>query len=494
MKNNTWHTMKLMIEELAPVVLPKKKGSVGGTGSTPTFNPSNKVLTPPQYREHIEDIFDTRLDETQNAILVKLFTQDPDVSAAVGAYLTLANTTPRFWVYNADGEIDPDGIALVKGIVQQIFTVRDYSLGYQHKETLQACLASMRYMMLLRGSICNELVLDKAQLPYQIRHIDVASLQWQEPQNGNYKPFQTPPGGGDPISLDFSTIFLSYHHQNPKDLYSYSVFSACINTISARQHVINTLYSIMRHTGFDRMSVEVLEEVLLKTAPQSVKDNPKERTTYINTLLTTISGQVANLRADQPFVHTDAVKPQMIGNGGKGGAGIQIQQVIETLNDQNQAALKSMGTILGRGDSGVNTSSTEARMFSLNTDELNIPIAGQLSRILTLAVRLQGFDGWVEVEFDKAELRPATELEPQLSIKQTRLQKDLSLGLISDQEYHMMMYGELAHEGAPELSGTGFLEKQEETPAGSEPSPNADPLGRSVTPEGSKSAKDSRNK
>lgn len=87
-------------------------------------------------------------------------------------------------------------------------------------------------------------------------------------------------------------------------------------------------------------------------------------------------------------------------------------------------------------------------------------------------------------------MRPDTELEPQLVVRQSRLLQDLSLGIITDEEYHLKMYNRLPPPSAPKLSGTGFNSKQETKAA--DVSPNSDPLGRAVSPEGSKVAKDNK--
>lgn len=74
-------------------------------------------------------------------------------------------------------------------------------------------------------------------------------------------------------------------------------------------------------------------------------------------------------------------------------------------------------------------------------------------------------------------------------MKQDRLLKDLSRGIISDDEYHMQMYNRPRPDYAPELSGTGFYEAMGSAIDASSISPNSDPLGRSITPEGSKECK-----
>jgi hypothetical protein len=248
----------------------------------------------------------------------------------------------------------------------------------------------------------------------------------------------------------------------------------------------------MQSTGFNRLSFKVLEEVVLRNAPQNVREDAVARASYMNTILSNIRTSVTNLKPDQPFVHTDSVEAGFLTNN-RGGAEARISEVIQTLNDQNQAALKTMSTIIGRGQAGSNTSSTEARIFAMYADELNMPLANQLSAILTLALRLKGFMGRAELRFEKAEMRPITELEPQLAIRQARLHKDLSLGIIDDTQYHLMMYNRLPPAGAPILSGTRFADASKALADPNMVSPNSDPLGRSVAPDGSEAAANSAN-
>jgi hypothetical protein len=146
-----------------------------------------------------------------------------------------------------------------------------------------------------------------------------------------------------------------------------------------------------------------------------------------------------------------------------------------------------MGTVIGRGESGVNTASVEARIFSLAAESLNDPIADLFSDAFTLALRMTGYTGYVDCVFDKVELRPLTELEPQLVMKQSRLLQDLSLGLITDDEYHMEMHSRIRPDSSPEISGTGFMSAG--TAGTDSPSPNSDPLGRSASPAGGESAR-----
>lgn len=173
------------------------------------------------------------------------------------------------------------------------------------------------------------------------------------------------------------------------------------------------------------------------------------------------------------------------------GASLQIEEVISTLDAQNQAALKTMPSVVGKGSNG-DTASTESRLFAMSCDSLNGSIAAILSRALTLGVRVAGFPGYIECVFTPIELRPTLELEPHYTMKGSRLKQDLSLGIISDLEYHLDMYGKIPHQAAPELSGTGFLEQQTVDVEADRISPNDDANGRGQVSEGGSNARSNR--
>jgi len=345
----------------------------------------------------------------------------------------------------------------------------------------------LRYMLLLRGMLVGEAIVSKEGVFDAIRLIDPISLQWFEKVNGRLIPEQVPSGGGNNISLDVPSVFVSYYRQDPSKAYSNSPFVSAINTIAARQRIINDLYRIMLITGYPRLDIEVLEDVVVKNAPLDIKGDPAKLTQYINNTITSITNTVSNLRADQAFVHTDSIRADMV-NSKSSGMTLDIQPIIKTLNAQNQAGLRVMATTLGRGESGVNTASVEAALFAKNAEALNTPISELWEQIFTFILRLTGSTSRVVVKFRPVELRPATELEAQLVLRQARLLKDLSLGVIEDDEYHLEMFGRIRPDSAPLLSGTGFDGGGGVVDAGGV-SPNADPTGRSVSSAADKSAK-----
>lgn len=472
-----------ILDGLGEVLLPKGKGIKGGRGFTPTFNSREPTLRIPLYRDHLTDIYTSRVSQDARALVANLVNTDPDVSAAVHAFLTVAEAVdPIVTAYDENDEIDVDGIKMGQQLLALVTTTNDYTVGYSHKPTVDALTNDCRYMLLLRGMLAGELVLDKVYVPAELRLVDAATLEWKQTQNGVYAPQQRPAGSNDLIDLNIPTFFTSTFHQSPLDVYTYSPFLSAINTIAARQAVINELYRIMQIVGYPRMDIQVLEDVLISNAPPAFRNDMTRIRGHVEQELQRIRATISQLGSADAFVHSSAVEAKIL-NEKNPAAGIQIKEVIEVLRDQNQAALKAMPAVVGRANNG-QVASTEARLFAMSADALNRAVAGFLTKALTLGARLAGYPGRIEVFFPPVELRPQLELEPQKTMKSSRLKQDLSLGLITDEEYSMEMYGRPPLPGAPKLSGTGFLEQQETGVDAEGVSPNDDPLGRSMSGEG----------
>lgn len=474
--------MASTLGNLLTIFSPKRKAKSGGQSVTSTYNSNSpdRVLTLPQYREHLTDLFETRVADDSRELLKYLFQHDPDVSGAVFSYLTLANTPMIMYVRDLEGEIDRDATRELLKAVQYLTRPTDYTQGFQLKPNLSSICEELRYMALLRGGVAAELVFDKQVKPSQIRVVDTASLRWYETTAGHYKPKQSTGGGSsNEVDLDIPTFFTSFFRRDPTSIYTKSIFVSAINTIAARQQVINDLYRIMKKTGYPRMAVKVVEEVLRKNMPETAKADEQATKVWLTARMAEINNALVNMRPDNVFVHSDAVEPYIV-NEKQPGVAVDISKVIETLNSQNQAGLKTMATVIGRGTQGVNTGSVEARIAAMNADELNQPVVEVLQDIFSLLIHMNGIQGFVEVRFAPAELRPDLELEAQRTMRAARLRKDLSDGLITDDEYHLWVYGRLRPDAAPLLAGTKFLTGPDMIDAEGV-SPNGDPLGRSIT-------------
>lgn len=479
---------KNILSSFVEFVLPKKKTTSGGKSVTDTYQSGQtETLSLPDYQQYLNDIQDDRLSDDEFELVDKLFVNDPDCSAAVNAYLTLSDTNYQMLVYNQKGELDRDGIKIAEGIMESLFSINDYTLNYQMKPSFREFKDAQGWLQLARGAIGAELVYDKAMRPTELRIVDMATVKYTEKKIGEFKPVQKT-DKSDEIDLDIPTFFTARFRQSPTSPYSHSHFAAAINTIASRMKIINDLYRIMNYTGYPRIGVKVMEEVLLKNAPKSALANDKEKIAWVNARMSEITTKLVSLQPTSPLVHTDSAEVSIL-NEKMSGASLQVSEIIDCLNAQNQAGLKVVATVLGRGTAGVNTASTETIIFSKSADAFNRPMEDLMSRVLTLALRIAGFEGYCEFKFEPVELRPALELENQKTMLQTRLLTQLSYGLITDDEYHLRVNGELAAEGAKRLSGTNFLDGDNKSVDTSDPTANRSSLNRELTPDNETSSK-----
>ncbi len=463
---------------------PKQQQTVSAT-----YSPSSQTgaLSAPQYRDFQRDLLDDRSGLDSRALLKRLFKHDSDLSAAVAAYLTMADVEPIIYGYDDTGILSRDITQMAQQILRVLNNVSDYSLGFDSMQGFELFQQELRYMVMLRGAIGVELVLGQNYIPSHLEQVDMASIEWVEKQSGQFKPTQKQASGPN-ISLDIPTFVVAYHRRDPTNPYPDSDFVSAINTITARQQVINDLYRIMQVVGFPRIHVSVLEEVVRKNLPPSVAASPEESSIWMNARLTEVANSFSSVRADQPIVHWNSSEISIL-NKDNPGASLQISEVISTLNAQNQAATKTVSTVLGRGTSNINTASVESRLFVRGADQINKPLAQVLSRLLTLCLHLQGQAGYVMVKYPPAEMRPELELEPSKVIRSSRLKQDLSLGIITDEEYTMPMYGRIPHPTAPILSGTGFLAPSDVSVDAEDISPNSGSLERDLTDPSTDAAK-----
>ena len=470
----------MAVKNIMDVILPKKRAKPDGASVTGTYSTSGEP-SPPTYRGHLKDLPASRLNQTTPTMMVDLFKLDPDVSASVNAYLTVADTNITLIARDSLHEASPEGTKILNDIAYRIGEQFDYSQGFQLRRSLRTIAEELRYMTLLRGANCAELILDKQLLPSDIRVVDPQTLTWREAKPGQYKPWQTQ-GSGAEVSLDYPTVSVNFFRRNPNEIYSESFFVSAINTVAARTQVINDLYRVMQVTGFPRIELTVIEEALRKNAPPAVKANPPQYKAWVDAQMNIIAQAFGNTRPDQVYAHSDAIKTGIV-NERSSAVTLQIEEVVATLNAQNQAALKVVSSVIGRANSSVNASSTETVVFGMNAQQLNNPVKETLEHLLTLALRLNGFEGYAEVIFEEVNLRPSLELEPQRTMKQSRLMECLSRGIITDTEFHLWMFGRLPPANAPQLSGTNFMDAGNIIDT-SDISSNSDPLGRALTGEG----------
>src|SRR5690606_14818653 len=153
---------------------------------------------------------------------------DPDVSAAFAAYMTLSNTAMRYVAKTIEGEIDTAANTMLAQLMTTLTNPTDYSVGFTMPRSLRTRNSDLRYMLMLRGSIALEMVLDQKFGLVDVRNIDTNSLEWYEKKPGVVTPVQKV--DSDEKDLNIPTFFYASHRKDPTSPYSKSMFISVINT------------------------------------------------------------------------------------------------------------------------------------------------------------------------------------------------------------------------------------------------------------------------
>src|SRR3546814_11481846 len=123
-------------DSIAQILLPKGRGTKGGKGYTPTFNPRDEKIAVPGYQQHLDDLLNSRIANDSRPLLNPLVNHDPDVSSAVHSYLTIAGSADLVVAaYDAEGAIYIEGTKLAKRILDNTVPTNDNTVGQRAKHT-----------------------------------------------------------------------------------------------------------------------------------------------------------------------------------------------------------------------------------------------------------------------------------------------------------------------------------------------------------------------
>lgn len=419
-----------------------------------------------------------------------------DTATAVAAMVRLANTELQLVAYDAKHQLSDVGTALVRSLMMRFDCLNDYTYGFDDRMTVAGVKEALLREIPVSGGCGVELVLDANYLPYRLLPVSCNSdkLKWKTGKGAIGKdvrkvvPYQTV--AGSEVILDVPTFFYAALDQDPEQAYASPLLEPAVNTAPFHAEVLEDVRKVVRRSGHSRLMVKLLTEQLSKAAPPDVKADPAKYQDWLDQTRTQVEQQLENLSPESALVFFDTIEASYLNS--EIGASADYSPLIESLDGILSTALRTPPSVLGKRMGGSqNVTSTESLLFIKTAEGLHAPVESVMSRALTLAVRMFGFDGYVKARFSPINLRPSEELEAFRQMQQARVLEALSLGFLQDQEAaEMLGYGPRAP-GAPPLSGTMFYGQKQQTEP---PSPNADPARRALTTDAPKSGGGADNK
>jgi len=444
--------------KLAPIAPPKvKPGSYGMPGYLKTATPTTAPLPVNDRRLMNTDITTLRNQGSTAQVMRQMVAATPDLSAAVFSYIRAAITSSYTAVAkNPDGTFNRDATSLLQQLIVRFDVLNDYTEGFSGISSMRSNSESFAKEILTYGACAAELVLGKDRLPRRIQPLSVTAIQFIQ-DKGDPKilaPVQRI--AGQTIDLDFPTFFYVALDQDLLEPYASSPLESALQPVMFSQEFFNDIRRVIKRAVHPRINVVIDEEKFRKSVPQEAHHDQVKMTAFQDKIIEDVQTQINGLNPEDALVNFDLINVNYLNNGN-----ISLSTEYEVLGKMTDAKMatgaKTLPAILGHGAGSSNIASTETLLFMKNAEgAVKAKLDELYSRILTLAVRLFGFDVYVEFRYAPIDLRPESELESFKQTKQSRLLELLSIGMITDEEASLALTGNLPPQAMQPLSGTFF--------------------------------------
>lgn len=453
---------------LQPVPVPKvRPGQASMPSYLTTAKPSKDSPLPRVDRNLVnQDLTTVRQGASTRQVLRDMVAASPDLSGAVTSYVRTAITSGYVaTAHNMDKTVNPEATQALQSLLTWFDVMTDPALGYDDSASLRGICETWVRELLLEGAMAGELVLNKARLPDKIQPISVGQIRFFPSSDGKRLiPQQVL--AGEEISLDIPTFFMVYLDRDVTSVYPTSPLEPAQQPVLFSADFMQDIRRVVKRAIHPRVIVTLNEEKFLASMPLEVQADETKAIEYRNQVLADIEARINGLEPEDALVVFDSIGVEVKDHGNTNLS--NEYSVIQKMVDAKMATgAKVLPTALGQSNGTSNTASTEAVLFVKYVEGMAwSKLNEMLSRMLTLAVRIMGYDVYVSFRFNPIDLRPDSELEAFRSMRQSRILDLLSLGLITDEEASIQLTGQLPPAGYKPLSGTGFRASAKTEPAG----------------------------
>lgn len=412
------------------------------------------------------DISTLRDGQNSRQIIADFVRASPDLSAAVTAYVRTGITSGYTAVAkDLDGVFNSEATSALAQVITRMNVLNNYEDGFDDSLSIRSLSETWARELLMTGSMAGELVLDKARLPDKIQPVAVRQIEFY-PGDGGKRLIPHQKVAGLDIKLDIPTFFMVSLDQDPYEAYSVSPIEPAIQAVLFSIEFMNDMRRVVKKAIHPRVNVTLDEEKLRETVPHDIRHDPQLVVAYFNAMIRDLETKVNNLAPEEALVYFDSIGVE-IKDHGNTGLGKEYEVVQSLIDAKMATGAKVLPTVLGHSNGTSNSASAEVLIFMKYVEgTVWAKLNEMLSKVLTLAVRLLGYDVVVEFTYNAIDLRPDMELEAFRAMKQSRVLELLSLGMMSDDEACVSLTGHLMQKGAPALSGTGFRPNTSVQPAG----------------------------
>ena len=406
-----------------------------------SFWTSTPIFVGRQNREYHNLDF-TDFQSYPSSVLLRILEDiDPDLSSAIWMLLRVGNSGHQIVGKKLNGKPSNEAQKAIDNLIVNLNYSGQYD-GFVENTNIYSVTNGLMLSAYTRGALCGLLVLDDKYNPIDIQVIDPNTVTFKrEGTSTQYYPYQLL-GPKAEIPLNYANFIYVPIDPEIGDPYGRNPIVSFLSVVFFRIGVIKDLQKVVRNQGWPRITVKVLEEVLINNAPPGIKRDPTQLQAYISKRFAEMKSMYESLKPDSSIIHMDSSEISYLEL--KNAGTMDISVLIEVLNSLILNALKTTKTAIGKAlgpGSSEGYTSAEMTMYVKSLQGFQNVIKTFYDRLFTLVLNLKGIQGYAEWQWHPIELRSQKEMA---QFEQTHIDNTLRLvaeGYISDEEASMKLTG-----------------------------------------------------
>ncbi len=207
-----------------------------------------------------------------------------------------------------------------------------------------------------------------------------------------------------------------------------------LRTTFTKMEFLENLRKVLRNQAWPKVKVVLDEQATINLAPSDVRQDPKKLIDWVNDYLSKVEAQLTGIEPDQNIIVYDTIKEISFLESANN---FDPTPMANLLDSELISSYKSPPSTIGKGGStrtGEGLASAELVIFRRSIKALRKIIEITYSRAFTLAMRLNGLQGYVKFMFKEFTLRPPEESAQFDSTRQTTVILAWQNGAINDEE------------------------------------------------------------
>lgn len=356
---------------------------------------------------------------TAEKLLDILIDSNPDISQALYSFLRMCNSGYSYKVVKPNGKPFKEGQNTIDRWIKNL-ELQQTNKGFKEDRSLNSLVNKIHLSFFVKGAASCEIALDKRIQPNYIDIVDPYTIYFKRKDN-ELIPYQSQSGAGikerkqgqwegNYKKIDIPSFFYQPLDARLNDVYGVCPILPALQVVFFQIQVLQDLQTVLHKAGYPRLEVKLLEEILIKNAPPTIRNDSKKLAQWLTTKKSEIETEYQKINPDDALIHFDSVEVKYLETS-RGLGTFDARALVEIIDSQVIASLKTLSTLMGRHRGRTETyASAEVQLYIKGVEAVQKVSGLLMSRLLTFCLNMFGLQGYVEFGYLPIELRSKTEL------------------------------------------------------------------------------------